>query len=69
MTAEIDRIAGVEGPLTIGDLRGADPDNPDIQLQVMTTNLTLGRPQTFPFEDRTYLFDPHRAGRRTSRRR
>ena len=58
MTAEIDRIAGVEGPLTIGDLRGPDPDNPDIQLQVMTTNLTLGRPQTFPFRARTYLFDP-----------
>ena len=58
MTAEIDRIAGVEGPLTIGDLRGDDPDDPDIQLQVMTTNLTMGRPQTFPFRDRTYLFDP-----------
>ena len=58
MTAEIDRIAGVEGPLTIGDLRGIDPDDPDIQLRVMTTNLTLGRPQTFPFKDRTYLFDP-----------
>jgi predicted acylesterase/phospholipase RssA len=57
MTAEIDRIAGVDGPLTIGDLRGPDPDNPEIQLQVMTTNLTFGRPQTFPFEQRTYLFD------------
>jgi predicted acylesterase/phospholipase RssA len=58
MTAEIDRIAGVDGPLTIGDLRGPDPDNPEVQLQVMTTNLTFGRPQTFPFKQRTYLFDP-----------
>ena len=58
MVAEIDRIAGVEGPLTIGDLRGPDRDDPAIQLQVMTTNLTFGRPQTFPFKDRTYLFDP-----------
>ena len=58
MTAEIDRIAGVEGPLTIGDLRGDDAEHPDVELQVMTTNLTMGRPQTFPFRDRTYLFDP-----------
>jgi predicted acylesterase/phospholipase RssA len=58
MAAEIDRVAGVEGPLTIGDLRGPDRDDPDVELQVMTTNLTLGRPQTFPFPDRTYLFDP-----------
>jgi predicted acylesterase/phospholipase RssA len=58
MTAELDRIAGVDGPLTIGDLRGPDPDNPELELQVMTTNLTFGRPQTFPFEQRTYLFDP-----------
>jgi predicted acylesterase/phospholipase RssA len=58
MTAEIDRIADVEGPLTIGDLWGPDPDKPEIELKVMTTNLTLGRPQTFPFKERTYLFDP-----------
>lgn len=58
MTAEIDRIAGVPGPLTFGDLRGADPADPSLQLRVMTTNVTLGRPQTFPFHDRTYLFDP-----------
>jgi hypothetical protein len=24
----------------------------------MTTNLTYGEPMTFPFEDRTFLFDP-----------
>ena len=53
MTAEIDRVAGVPGPLTIGDLRQSD-----LELRVMTTNLTMGRPQTFPFADRTYLFDP-----------
>ena len=58
MTAEIDRVAGVEGPLTIGDLRGPDPDDPAVALRVMTTNLTTGRPQTFPFSARTYLFDP-----------
>lgn len=64
MTAEIDRIAGVTGPLTIGDLRGPDPDNPQLELRVMTTNLTLGRPQTFPFRERerTYLFDPEELG-------
>ena len=58
MTAEIDRVAGVPGPLTIGDLRGPDAAEPEIELRVMTTNLTMGRPQTFPFADRTYLFDP-----------
>jgi len=52
---EIDRAAGVTGskPVTFADLRAAD-----IHLEVMTTNLTLGRPHRLPLESRHYSFDP-----------
>ena len=48
----LDDIAGVRNiagrdpdrPLTFGDLQGGNPDDPAISLQVMTTNLTEGRP-------------------------
>lgn len=54
MAAEIDSVAGLtEKPVTFGDLRAAD-----IHLEVMTTNLTLGRPHRLPLESRHYYFDP-----------
>ena len=63
--AKIDEIAGLglpsaagaeprpPGPLLMRDLAAKE-----VVLQVMTTNLTQGRPMTFPFSDRTILFDP-----------
>ena len=68
MTAEIDRDRRRRRTADHRRPPGRDPDDPDIQLRVMTTNLTLGRPQTFPFKDRTYLFDPLELAA-TSRRR
>ncbi len=63
----IDRIAGrdpaVDPPLTFGDLWGDDPEK-GVNLQMMTTNLTQGRPMRVPFEDpgqkgfNQYYFDP-----------
>lgn len=46
-------IAGVTHPLTFGDLaaRGID-------LQMMTTNLTHGRPYRFPAETKRFFFSP-----------
>lgn len=51
-------------PLTFGDLWSApamvsEPPmtGPTIKLQVVTTNLTLGRPFTIPFEAYAYYFD------------
>ena len=57
LAARIDDVAGVEHPLTIGELEAAG-----IHLQVMTTNLTHARPMTFPFDSREYLFDPIELG-------
>ena len=53
LSARIDEVAGLTRPLLVADLaeRGID-------LRVMTTNLTLGQPMTFPFQDRRFLFDP-----------
>ena len=45
-------------PLTFGDLWGPDEDNPQINLQMMTTNLTTGRPHRLPFRQRGFYFDP-----------
>lgn len=56
----IDRCAGVsagEKPLTFGDLWGDDPTEHDIELQMLTTNVTQGRPYRLPFETRTFYFD------------
>lgn len=53
----IDDVAGVPGPLTFGDL-----EEQGVSLRVMTTNLTHGRPMTFPFADRRFLFDPYELG-------
>jgi predicted acylesterase/phospholipase RssA len=48
---EIDGVAGVTRPLTFGDLHEAG-----INLEMMTTNLTHGRPYRLPFEDRNHYF-------------
>jgi predicted acylesterase/phospholipase RssA len=60
-------------PLTFGDLwRGPDEvgrppgdemGEPAIRLEMMTTNLTQGRPYRFPFEHREWYFDPEEFGR------
>jgi predicted acylesterase/phospholipase RssA len=46
-------------PLTFGDLWGADPSRKEIDLQMMTTCLTRGRPYRLPFaehEERLFFF-------------
>ena len=56
----IDKCAGVEKrekPLTFGDLWGEDQDERDIDLQMMTTNVTLGRPYRLPIETKRFFFD------------
>ncbi len=60
LTGLIDRCAGVEKrvkPLTFGDLWGDDPEVRDIDLQMMTTNVTLGRPYRLPLETKRFFFD------------
>lgn len=63
---QIQLAAGKEltAPLTFGDLWAAtampgEPPmtGPTIKLQVVTTNLTLGRPFTIPFESYAFYFD------------
>jgi predicted acylesterase/phospholipase RssA len=67
----VDRYAGrdpaVDPPLTFGDLWGGsapEADEHGVNLQMMTTNLTQGRPMRVPFEDPgrkgigQYFFDP-----------
>ncbi len=56
----IDRCAGIEKrekPLTFGDLWGDDHEERDIDLQMMTTNVTLGRPYRLPLETKRFFFD------------
>lgn len=64
---QIQNAAGkdLSDPLTFGDLHNApaienEPPmtGPTIKLQVVTTNLTLGRPFTIPFESHAFYFDP-----------
>lgn len=56
---KIDEVAGraprQDTPLTFGDLQSTSRAHP-INLQVMTTNLSMRRPYSLPFRDRTYLF-------------
>jgi len=57
----INETAGLEPdarPLTFGDLWGVDENNRNINLQMMTTNLTTGRPYRLPFSSRIFYFDP-----------
>jgi predicted acylesterase/phospholipase RssA len=50
-------------PLTFGHLMGPDPAFPALNLQIMTTDLTTGRPHRVPFADGAYMFS-ERAFRR-----
>jgi hypothetical protein len=57
----LQRLAGKPKtePLTFGDLWGSDPSRRDIDLQMMTTCLTRGRPFRLPFaeqEERLFYF-------------
>jgi hypothetical protein len=76
MADELDRLSGKdrEHPLTFGDLKGAagelekelieknllDKKHGGIKLEMMTTNLTLGRPYRLPFDEESteYFYDP-----------
>lgn len=53
LAARIDDVAGTTAPLTFGDLLAHD-----IHLEMMTTNLTHGRPYRLPLEMRTFYFAP-----------
>ncbi|HEX2382758.1 MAG TPA: hypothetical protein VHI95_08990 [Acidimicrobiales bacterium] len=53
LSSRIDEVAGVNRPLLMSDLTAAG-----VNLQVMTTDLTHGRPMCFPFTGREFLFDP-----------
>jgi predicted acylesterase/phospholipase RssA len=53
LSARIDEVAGFDRPLLVSDLTAAG-----INLQVMTTDLTFGRPMCFPFTSGEFLFDP-----------
>ena len=59
---KIDAVAGrppAGEPLTLGDLwhtAGGDEKNRTINLEMMTTNLTHGRPYTMPFDSNVFLF-------------
>jgi predicted acylesterase/phospholipase RssA len=62
LTDLLDRIAGISGgtPLTFGDLWGGrDPDaEREVNLAMITTCLTEGRPYRLPFEDDRFWFHP-----------
>ncbi|HEV2130977.1 MAG TPA: hypothetical protein VGR27_07740, partial [Longimicrobiaceae bacterium] len=63
LTGYLNELAGkplAEGPLTFGDLWGTrDPDaERAVDLQMITTNLTHGRPYRLPFRERTFYFHP-----------
>ncbi|NOT61498.1 MAG: hypothetical protein HOP19_14875 [Acidobacteria bacterium] len=45
-------------PLTFGHLWGDDENDRTINLEMMTTNLTFGRPHRLPFEQGGYFYDP-----------
>ena len=59
----INETAGIDPdgkPLTFGDLWRLEENSQErkINLQMMTTNLTTGRPHRLPFTQRTFYFDP-----------
>ncbi|MCP4574103.1 MAG: hypothetical protein GY838_17215 [bacterium] len=58
LTANINDMAGLDpqgDPLTFGQLRGQG-DEPDINLVIMTTNLTAGRPHRIPLNTRIFMY-------------
>ena len=66
----IQHCAGLplDQPLTFRMLQGKDPKNPDLNLALVTTDLSASRPVTLPFsepdeEQTPYLFDPEELGR------
>lgn len=59
----INETAGMDvdgNPLTFGDLWGTEENNQErkINLQMLTTNLTTGRPHRLPFSQNLFYFDP-----------
>jgi predicted acylesterase/phospholipase RssA len=68
LTSYLNRVAGKDhgaDPLTFGELWNApgkldqnDPKERCINLEVMTTNLTHGRPYRIPFETEAFFYDP-----------
>ncbi|HEY0614065.1 MAG TPA: hypothetical protein VGC96_05465, partial [Candidatus Elarobacter sp.] len=72
LARELERTAGIPGettPLTFGMLWDANrdvhepggaeqPPNPDVNLEMITTNVTWGRPYNFPVTTRVFFFDP-----------
>lgn len=68
LASTIDELAHgqpqTESPLTFGDLwegpdrTGNATGEPFLNLQMMTTSLTLGRPYRLPFDSETWFFDP-----------
>lgn len=63
MANKLDELAGLgaDGPLLFEHLRDPDPAT-DIDLQVMTTCLTLRRPYRFPFSTNVFLVCEHCMG-------
>ena len=62
LTDLLDELAGVKGsgkPLTFGDLWGSDDADASrrINLEMITTSLSHGRPYRLPFSGRSFLFD------------
>ena len=53
---KLDEIAGRTQPLTFGDLMGDGEAGPRINLEIMTTNLTAGRPHRIPFDTNIFMF-------------
>ena len=51
LDGKISDVAGLDRPLTFGDLESAE-----VNLEMMTTNLTHGRPYRLPFETKAFLF-------------
>ena len=71
LSAELSRTAGLAPgvPLTFGMLweatkspddsfMGSMPPSPDVNLEMITTNVTWGRPFNFPIESHRFYFDP-----------
>ena len=71
LAAEMQRTAGLPGnvPLTFGMLWDArrdpalpgleeQPETPDVNLEMITTNVTYGRPYSFPITTHEFFFDP-----------
>ena len=60
LSSLLNRLAGLPDhePLTFGHLQGLYPEEPLINLRMMTTCLTQGRPYGLPFDQDEFLYDP-----------